>query len=266
MVGQDRLVAKLKSYSIATLPHSILLLGEKGCGKHTLAKEVAEYFNLDLVDITESLTTETLNDIKLRATPVLYLISVDELTEKEQNSILKFVEEPSAYAYVMLLGQSQYSMIDTLVNRCVVYQFDKYKSSDLSVFIQEEISNSEDIIDICSTPGQVRLIVNYYDALVKTCSDFVNKLKKASFSNVLVGISNKINYKDEYDKYDFYLFLKVLKREMLKDYSKTHDAEIYDMYNLVLEHTDRLSDTRLDKKVFMDHLLSTMWLKVREAK
>ncbi len=266
MVGQERLIAQLKSYSIATLPHSILLLGDTGCGKHTLAKELAEYFSIDLIDITESITTDTLNSIKLKAVPAMYLISVDDLTEKEQNAILKFVEEPSVYAYVILLGQSKYNMLETLANRCVIFQFDKYNSSDLSVFIREEISNADDIIEVCSTPGQVRLIINNYSEMVKVCSGFIEKLKRANFSNVLSGISNKINYKDEYDKFDFYLFLKVLKREMLKDYKASKDAVIYDMYKLVLEHTDRLSDTRLDKRAFMDNLLSTIWLTLRGLK
>lgn len=262
MVGQEELVAKLKSYTIDTLPHSILLLGESGCGKHTLAKELAEYFNVELIDITEDISFETLTDISLKASPAFYLISIDSIDEKQQNKILKFVEEPSVYAYVILISNSKYNVLETLYNRCIVFQFDKYEIDDLRHFVEgEDISN--DLVELCSTPGQIKMIINYYNELVNTCNNFTNKLKKASFNNVIRNIVYKINYKDEYDKFDMTLFLRALKRSLYNDYVKTKDELVYVLYNIVVEQCDKLVDKRLNKQLFMEHLLSTCWLTVR---
>ena len=38
MIGQQELVNKFNSYTLETLPHTILLLGDRGCGKHLLVK------------------------------------------------------------------------------------------------------------------------------------------------------------------------------------------------------------------------------------
>jgi len=263
MIGQEKLVAKLKSYSITTLPHSLLLVGESGCGKHTLAKELAEYFSLDLIDITESLSQDLLNEIKLKATPAMYLVSISDITEKEENMLLKFVEEPSIYAYIVLLGESEYSMLETLVNRCVVYRFEKYKAEELTSFLGGVTDSADEIMAICDTPGQVRLLAGYYNALMSTCTSFTYKLSKAAFSNIITNVINKINYKDEYDKWDFNLFLKMLKRRLMLNYQDTKDPLIYEVYMIVLEETDKLSDNRLDKRAFIEHLLSRLWLKVR---
>ena len=267
MIGQEKLLAKLKSYDLSTLPHSILLTGEAGCGKHTLAKELAGYFHMELKDITDSVTLETLSDIRMRAVPAMYLISATDLTEKEQNALLKFVEEPSPYAYILILGESRYALLDTLVNRCVEYAFDRYTAEDLKSFLGEDVAKADEIVGVCTTPGQVRAVVGNYDKMVAAAAGMADKdvFQRATFSNLLNFVDNKINYKDEYDKFDFTIYLRLLKREMMKYYSRTKSPLTYSLYNKVEEYTDRLSDSRLDKKVFMEHLITTMWIMVREA-
>ena len=72
MIGQEKLLAKLKSYSIATLPHSMLFIGNKGCGKHTLVKELEKYFKLKSIDISDSLELETIQEINVCSIPQFY--------------------------------------------------------------------------------------------------------------------------------------------------------------------------------------------------
>lgn len=267
MVGQERLIAELKSYSISTLPHSILLTGETGCGKHTLANEIAGYFGIEAVDITDRLDHDTLEWARMRAIPAMYIISASDLTEKEQNAILKFVEEPSPYAYIVLLAESRYSLIDTLVNRCVVYAFDRYTPEDLKSFLGEDVEFADEIVEVCTTPGQVRAVVGNFSKMKAACAGMADKnvFQRATFSNLLNFVDNKINYKDEYDKFDFHVFLRFLKKEMAESYRKTGILLTFELYNKLEEYMDRLSDSRLDKKAFMEHLISTMWIMVREA-
>ena len=51
IVGQEKLVNKLNNYNINTLPHALLFIGPKGCGKHLIASYVAEKLALELVSI-----------------------------------------------------------------------------------------------------------------------------------------------------------------------------------------------------------------------
>lgn len=264
MVGQEELVSKIKSYSIANLPQAILFLGEEGCGKHTLANEMANYFGLELIDLTDSINLNNLTAIRMRAVPAFYLINASNITEKEQNMILKFVEEPSPYVYIILIANSSYGILDTLYNRCNTFKFSKYSREDLLQFVDGVSSNIDEMLELCSTPGQLKLISKYYNELMSLCEGFNKKLKGACFSNLLLAVVDRINYKDEYDKFDFYLFIKALKYSLAKEFSETLDEELFIMYNIINEYSTRLVDTRLNKQIFMENLMTTLWQEVRK--
>ena len=137
MVGQDKLVAKLKSYSLTTLPHTIMLLGDSGCGKHTLVKELAEYLGLDVIDISNTISLDAILEINSRPIPTIYTIDCSLITERHQNIILKFLEEPSQYAYIFLLCTSKSMLLPTIINRCMIYEFEPYTRDVLSQFLTE---------------------------------------------------------------------------------------------------------------------------------
>ena len=90
MIGQESLLNKLKSYPIFEFPHSILLVGEEGCGKHTIAEEISKYFDFEFLDITNSINLDTIVEINQRLVSTMYLINMNKLTDREQNIILKF--------------------------------------------------------------------------------------------------------------------------------------------------------------------------------
>lgn len=260
MVGQNKLIAKLKSYTNATLPHSMLFLGESGCGKHTLVSEMAKMFNLPLIDATEVLSPESIEEMKLRSVPTMYLISMDSISERAQNSLLKLVEEPGSNAYVVLISSSKYGILDTILNRCIIYDFEPYTVAELSEIVGEEIPAK--VLAVTTTPGQIKVTLNRYDALMTLCATIGTKMCKARFTNAL-SIADKINYKDEYDKFDFYVFIKALKMSLADLYIKTNEETAIKLYNIVQEEAEKLVDSRLNKEVFMYHLLTRLWFASR---
>ena len=52
MIGQEKILNKLKSYTITTLPKNLLFLGPYGSGKHTIAREVAKYYGVDIIELS----------------------------------------------------------------------------------------------------------------------------------------------------------------------------------------------------------------------
>ena len=255
MVGQDKLVSKLKSYSIATLPHSILLLGEQGCGKHTLTKELAKHFNIELVDISDNITLDTLIEISDKPIPTMYLIDCSVLTDKHQNILLKCLEEPSMYAYFVLLSVNKAMILPTIVNRCVSFEFEPYTKEVLSQFVQDD----ENVLSVCTTPGQV-LSLHAGDLinLETLCYTIVTKVGRANYPNTL-SIVQKINLKDEYDKYDINVFFSVLLNVIYETMTDKYSNKLFEMYNLVSDYKKRLRDARLNKELFMENFLTTLW-------
>lgn len=260
MVGQTKLFEQLKTYSLATLPHSILLLGENGCGKHTAANEVSNMFNLPLYDITEVLSAETIDEIKLRSTPAIYLINLDELSERSQNTLLKFIEEPGINAFIILVSSSKYGILETVLNRCLIYNFEKYSSKEISQIVQETVP--DDVLKICETPGQIKVTLSNYTSLKENCVNLITNINTISFIDML-SLVDKINYKDEYNKFDFYVFLKMLRTMLYTRYVEQEVEEAVKLYNIVQAECQKLVDGRLNKKLFISHLLTCMWLAVR---
>ena len=144
-----------------TLPHSIILEGEKGLGKHTLAKLIAaallcsgedkpclecsvcrNVLSLNHPDVIyyesekhtkESFKIDTVRKIREIAfiSPnqsdykIFILGEADLMNSAAQNAILKILEEPPAYAYFILLCERKSAFLETILSRCTVFSLDR---------------------------------------------------------------------------------------------------------------------------------------------
>lgn len=260
MIGQESLRNELFSQPLQYSHKTILLLGESGCGKHTLAKEYAEHFNLPMVDITKDISFELLETIQMRSILTVYLIDLDCLTEQMQNMVLKFIEEPADAAYVILLSSNENQVLPTVLNRCYKCKFEPYTKDELVKIVGPDIDVN--VLSICSTPGQIRLLRNQYDSMCSLCKALISRLANSSLSNAL-SVVNKINYKDDYDKFDLNIFLKVFMQELYKSYVDERNVEALKLYNIVCTETQKLIDFRLNKEIFMQHLMVVLWKKAK---
>ena len=258
MIGQTKLHNELKSYNIDTLPSTILFLGEKGCGKHTLAKELSNKFNLDLIEISNNISLEYIQEIYTKALPAFYLINVDIITERQQNMILKFIEEPIKGSFIILLSSSKASLLNTIINRCVIFTFSPYSKLELEHFIDNKMDIA-DILNICNTPGQILSTnIKIITDLKSLCKKIIFMLSKANYSNTL-SIAQKINFKDEFDKFDINMFFNALSTELLNAYIQTTNEYYIKMYKITLNEKKKLLDSRLNKEMLMEYFLTLLW-------
>lgn len=261
MIGQEKLKSNLFLYSINEFPHSLLLVGDVGCGKHTMIKELASYYNVDAIDITDNISLELINDISLKSVVSFYVIDADKITERQQNVILKFLEEPNEFTYIILITTNKTFLLNTVVNRCITYDFDKYTKEQLEQFVKDE-TNKDKILEVCTTPGQVMSISNNLNDVEKLCKTMVEKMKVANYSNAL-SIVNKVNLKDEYDKFDINVLFNMLLLTLFKYYQTTKDEKYFKMYNFVSQYRKKLRDFRLNKELFFENFLTSFWRFVR---
>ena len=261
MIGQDKILNQLKN----ALPDTTLLVGPSGCGKHLMVDELSKYYNLPLIDITENISDEYIAQMHLRALPTLYLIDLTKLSDKEQNIVLKCVEEPSETFKIILIATNRESVLNTVLNRSICYQFDEYSKDILRNFIPKGCEDNDLLLDIVKTPGQLKDLTNYkINDMIDVGNKIVSKINIANYPNALSISTKRINYKDEYDKFNLDVFLELLKVLFFNEYLETSKDINYKLYLITTETISKLRDSRLNKRFMFENYLTKIWMEARE--
>lgn len=254
MIGQVSLLKKLDRFNLDNFPHTVLLNGEPGCGKHLYCSLISEKLNIELVDITKSISLDLITDIILSNSIGIYLIDTDLITEKTENVILKFIEEPLKNCYIILLSSNKDSLLPTIRNRCRIIDFEPYTKTELSSFKATEVDDI--ILDICKTPGQVISLSNS-DNLTKSfdlAKKLVDKFSVASYGNIL-NISNSISFKKEEDKLDYDCFCSCLIYIITQKILEDPDNKYIGLYNLTDELIKNNKIPNLNKQYLFEKYL-----------
>lgn len=264
MIGQKKLLEKLNTYNIDNFPRSVMLLGEAGCGKHELLNYIQNnILKISMLDITENISADYIDKIMLNPNPRIYVIDLSKITEKDENVLLKFIEEPLKTSFIILLAESRNGILNTILNRCILFEFEQYSRDELRSFIKDK-DTEELVLNIVRTPGKIKsLDVNILSKIYDTCVSIATRLTSASYANTLT-IVNKINYKDESDKYDINIFFDTLVYVLFKTYLNNSDIRVYNMYIYTIEQRKKLIDKRLNKELFMTNFISNLWKVVRK--
>ena len=255
IVGQTNLIKELNSYSTSTLPHSILLLGSFGSGKHTIAKYISQRFEISLADITNLIGDDNFIDsIYDNNVPYMYLMDLDKIVEKNQNRLLKIVEEPPLNCYLVLLSSDKNLVIETLLNRCRIFQLESYSLDELKTFTNYPIEK-----DVFETPGQIlNFNFNTLDATLTLVDEFLKLLKGKYFSDLLLT-SERFNYKEEYDKINLDIFLNILLKTLREKYKENKDINYYNYYLVLDDLKKAFNDKRYNRQTLFENYLVKLW-------
>ena len=259
IIGQNKILKKLETYTLETLPKNLLFLGPIGSGRRTIIKTLSDRFDLDIVNITEKIDPEKIVEYQQSVSKKIYIIDLDEFTEKQQNQFLKLIEEPSINVYITLIAESENNILNTILNRCIKYKLEPYTKEQLqkiSLFDSDKITDL--VYAVASTPGSIsNLDFSAIDSLYKLCKNIVDKINYASISNA-VSISNKVNYKEDYNKYDFRTFFNMLRYCAFEKYMNEQSELSLKIYLFIVNHTKDLQIRTLNKENFMINFLISL--------
>lgn len=258
IIGQTKLLSKIDAYyTMNSLPKTMMLIGPAGCGKHLVAKYVAESFKLDYVEINENVSASDLDDYFYSTINTLYVINLNEFTEKQQNQFLKFIEEPSKSVYVILTATSEAGILPTILNRCIKHNFEPYTKEQI-----EQITNTsvnDQAFKIFQTPGKLlNLTEGSFNELMDLAGKTVMNIGRAEYANALV-IATKINYKDLYNKIDFELFLDAIEYLALEDCKTTANPQSFVVFQITNKFKQYATQQRLIKETLMLNYITTLW-------
>lgn len=258
IVGQDKLINFINATRLETFPHSLMLCGEYGSGKHLITDYIANRFSLPIENITETISLELIDNLYLDSTPKIYIIEIDKISYNEQNAILKFVEEPPVNSYIVLLVENQSYVLETIYNRCNVWLLEKYGFEVLSQFCENQM-----LCEIFTTPGQLIKAQNLnYDEMNSLAVKIITQIENANFSNTLTLV-NKFDFekKDDSGKYDLVIFGKLLIYNSKRLYKESVEPKYYNAYMVSNEFNNNLRIPKVDKKMLFYNYL----IKLRKA-
>lgn len=189
MIGLRRMVHMIDNLDLVDFPKSLLLKGEVGSGRHTLAKYISERYGIRYMEISDIFSKEVVESLYQEVIPTFYVIDVSVVDQKKQNILLKFLEEPTKNSFVIVISEYMDDILPTIESRCVIWTMEPYFRIDI-----EKLTTDERIIAVANTPGQVKMFeeldMDYYISLSQK---LITSIHKASWPNLFAVV----------DKFDF---------------------------------------------------------------
>ncbi len=222
------------AFSRKAFPHALLLSGERGIGKRTLAdiiaralvcesdndvpcgncpscKKAKNGFHPDIIKLDVDPSSHGVNyfrKLKLDALilpndadrKVYIFNNAEAMTPESQDAFLKILEEPPSFTFFILLCQSQSDLLPTIVSRTAHIALSRLSDSDIERIIREKLPES--------TPAEVKEIVRTADGVCSFLTNDTNDeylssaapIAKALFTQDELEIFSAINSIDRNDR------------------------------------------------------------------
>lgn len=266
MIGQERLLKFIDLFNFSTFPNASIIFGEAGCGKHTLVEYISNKFSIDAIDISENINLDTINEIYVSQQPQFYICNLFYVTNviRAQNILLKLLEEPPENSKIIIINDNIEEIINTVKNRCVLFDFEPYSISELKQFAEQNDINilDDNILNILNTPGKVlhyNEVLEYYSDLTTLVDNILNYIDKASVPNSL-SIADKFDFSDK-ESYKFIVFIDLLKRGLLTRIinEPISKQKLYlKAYTVTQEFLSAYRTKNINKKQQFEHYILTL--------
>lgn len=176
IVGHKEIIRHLQNaIRLGKVSHAYIFSGETGCGKKLLAtafamtlqceqrgvdpcltcsscKKALSKNHPDIIHIThekpnsigiEDIRSQLIDDVAIKpycSSYKIYIISeAEKLTLQAQNALLKTIEEPPAYAVILLLTNNMDALLPTITSRCVKLGLRPVKESMVKEYLMEKM-------------------------------------------------------------------------------------------------------------------------------
>ena len=193
VIGQEKTIKLLNN----KVNHFIILIGNRGQGKTTLAKYIA--------DITDSIYYEfespKMNEVRqvieksYRLTQKEVYFIKGNLTRKVENALLKIIEEPPTLAYFIIGTVEGSKLLPTIISRAQTIILEPYTKEQL-----EQVTDNNLILEVADNIGQIRELeqINVRQ-LHDICAKIVNNVKTVSVANVFNILNHLEDFMDKVD-------------------------------------------------------------------
>lgn len=206
MIGQKKLIDTISKLTVDNMPHFIVFVGERGSGKTTLSKFVADTigatFTISGIKVDE--IREVINTAyTIREKTVYCIQNADTMRNEAKNAMLKITEEPPANAWFILTVEDDSNLLATIKSRANVFYIEPYTVEELKTYIHKNYNEAGDevttICNLASTPYEVDKLIEYgkeFIEYVELVADNIAEVEPANAfkSSCKLAIKNDAGY------------------------------------------------------------------------
>lgn len=260
MIGQKRIQDRISALiDGGVFPRFSIITGQYGCGKKTLAKQIARQLKGFVVSVEPKVDgiREMIDQCYKVATLTVYVIAdADTMSAAARNALLKVTEEPPNNAYFIMTLQDSVNTLDTIRSRGTIFQMDAYTPEEIMLCVGTTTDRDtlNRFVQLCDTPYAVQLLKSY-DA--KKFSDYVtlvvDNIAEVSGVNAF-KIADRINVSGDESKYDLTVFWRAFSAECLKRF-KDHPTKYAKAIEITSAYMQDLRTSSLNRSYIFD-----MWL------
>ena len=251
MIGQKNNINTLIQWRCnKSVPRFIIISGDIGSGRLTLAKVIIRMINAKGIIIGNSIAEvrETIENAYTITESTCYIFrNADDMKNEAKNALLKVVEEPPNNAYFIMTVHNNDNMLGTIRSRGTVIKMEPYTREELL-----SATNDEILLNYCSNIGQTMEDAEN----IKNAEYLVNEVFQAfrdkSGTQLLKACTNLRGKQTEKDKCDCTLFMRVFRKNILSlDTSLLQSISIYHISRCMQE----LSRNTINKKASIESML-----------
>ena len=157
------------------------------CGKCRSCRQAVSGNQPDIIRVThekpntisvDDIRVQVNNDIVIRPYSSKYKIYIiadaDLMSTEAQNALLKTIEEPPAYAVIMLLTENAEVLLPTIRSRCVMMKLRNIKDQLVRKYLMEQMEIPDYKADVCVAFAQG----NMGKAIMLANSEYFNEIKE----------------------------------------------------------------------------------------
>ncbi len=186
IIGQQQIKEHLhNALSTGKVSHAYIINGEKASGKEFIAKIFAQTLQCeqegtepcgecrsckqtvtgnqpDIIRVThekpgtisvDDIRTQVNNDIAIKPYSSKYKVYIineaEKMTVQAQNALLKTLEEPPAYAVILLLVSNINALLQTILSRCVVLNMKPVEDELVRSYLMKELQVPDYKAEVC---------------------------------------------------------------------------------------------------------------------
>lgn len=272
--------------------------GVKGCGECHSCKQAVSRNHPDIIYVThekpnsigvDDIREQLVSDVMIKPYNGKYKVYIvaeaEKMTVQAQNALLKTLEEPPAYAVILLLTTNASMLLDTILSRCVLLNLKPVPDDQVRKYLMENLEIPDYQADICvafaqGSIGRAAALASSenFNAIKASAMQLVNNIKEMDINDVISAVKNVLQYKVDINDYldilavwfrDVLYFKAtrdidgIIFRDQLKGIRKNASTSSYEGLETIIKAL-QTAKARLDANVNFDLTMELLFLTMKE--